>query len=105
MTETVVDAGAVLDERDREHDADIAGARGRAMLSGARRPWPIGARTFFVATGLVAAGLVSLLLLKARSARREAEARERESPAATERVQRRVPPLTLPVVTAGFAAT
>src|SRR6266568_8720990 len=103
MAETVVDAGAVLDERDRarrqqladEPEADVEGTRGKALLGGARRPWPVGARTFFVVTGLVAAAIVAVLLLKARSARKEAEERRRESPAATERVERRVPPLKL----------
>lgn len=103
MGETVVDAGAVLEERDRvrerEHaedpEADVEGARGKALVAGARRPWPVGARTFFVVTGLVAAAIVAVLLLKARSTRQEAEARRRETPAATERVERRVPPLKL----------
>ena len=89
MAETVVDAGVELEKRERERaraeDAapDVEGARGKALLAGARRQWPVGARTFFVVTGLVAVGLVSVLLLKARSARKEAEARERESPAKT----------------------
>ena len=102
MAETVVDAGEELEKREPEggrvddgQEPDVEGARGKALLAGARRQWPVGARTFFVVTGLVAAGLVSVLLLKARSARKEAEARERESPAATERVARHVPPLKL----------
>lgn len=103
--ERVVDAGEELDKRERERahaedaatDAatDVEGARGKALLAGARRQWPVGARTFFVVTGLVAAGLVSVLLLKARSARKEAEARERERPEKRERVRRQVPQLKL----------
>lgn len=101
MAETVVDAAVELEKRERERARaeeaapDVEGARGKALLAGARRQWPVGARTFFVVIGLVAAGLVSVLLLKARSARKEAEARERESPAKTERVRRQVPPLKL----------
>src|SRR6266568_8242531 len=100
MTDTVIDAGAVLDERDRERGvlreegtADVEGARGKAALGGARRSWPVGARTFFLVTGLVALGIVSVLLLKARSVRRESEAR-RDS-AAVERVEKQVPALKL----------
>ncbi len=101
MAENVVDAAVELENRERERaraeeaGPDVEGARGKALIAGARRQWPVGARTFFVITGLVAAGLVSVLLLKARSARKEAEARERESPAKTERVERHVPPLKL----------
>jgi type IV secretion system protein VirB10 len=101
MAETVVDAAVELEKRERERARaeesapDVEGARGKALLAGARRQWPVGARTFFVITGLVAVGLVSVLLLKARSARNEAEAREGESPARTERVERHVPPLKL----------
>ena len=101
MAETVVDAAVELEKRERESARaeqaapNVEGARGNATLAGARRQWPVGARTLFVVTGLVAAGLVSVLLLKARSARKEAEARERESPPKTERVERHVPPLKL----------
>src|SRR5689334_21805567 len=103
MADDVLDAGEVLEERapaaesapSASDDANVEGARGKALLAGARRPWPVGARTFFVVTGLVAAAIVSALLLKARSTRQEAEARRRESPAVTERVERRVPPLKL----------
>ncbi|ACL64489.1 conjugation TrbI family protein [Anaeromyxobacter dehalogenans 2CP-1] len=101
MAETIVDAAVELEKRERERARaeeaapDVEGARGKALLAGARRQWPVGARTFFVVTGLVAVGLISVLLLKARSARREAEAREHESPAKTERVERHVPPLEL----------
>lgn len=101
MAETVVDAGEELEKREREEgrvetsEPDVEGARGKATLAGARRQWPVGARAFFVVTGLLAAGLVTVLLLKARSARREAAVRERESPAATDRVERHVPPLKL----------
>jgi len=103
MPQAVVDAGAVLDERDRERrgegaergDAGVEGARGKALLAGARRQWPVGARTFFVVIGLVAVGLASMLVLRARSARREAEAQKRADPAARERVERHVPPLKL----------
>jgi type IV secretion system protein VirB10 len=101
MAEEVVDAGAVLDERDRERAEEpaqqVEGARGKARFGEARRPWPVGARTLFIVIGLVAAGLVSVLLLKVRSARREAEARDRESPARSERIERHVPPLKLGV--------
>jgi type IV secretion system protein VirB10 len=106
VSEDLIDAGPVLEAHDRERgepgeregEAAVEGARGRAQLGSARRSWPVGARTFFVVTGLLAAGLATALLMKARATRREAEARARESPAASERVERRVPPLKLAVV-------
>lgn len=98
MGVTEIDAGAVLDERDRERGEgdpgeEVEGARGKAQLGGARRPWPVGARTFLVLGSLVALVFASALLLKARSARRESEARREEK--ANERVEKRVPPLKL----------
>ncbi|WP_248345812.1 type IV secretion system protein VirB10 [Anaeromyxobacter paludicola] len=112
---TEIDAGAVLDERDREREAveareQVEGARGKAQLGGARRPWPVGARTFLVLGSLVALAFASALLLKARSARRESEARREDK--ASERVEKRVPALKLaapaeapaPVVPTGIVA-
>jgi len=100
MAETEIDAGAVLDERDRrrgaergDEAADVEGARGRAALGGERRTWPVGARTFLLAMGLVAAGIVVVLLLKARSVHAEDQARRETR--ATERVEKHVPSLKL----------
>ncbi|GAO01282.1 type IV secretion system protein VirB10 [Anaeromyxobacter sp. PSR-1] len=99
MAETDVDAAVELEKRERERARaeeaapDVEGGRGKALLASGRRQWPVGARIFFVVTGLVAAGFASVLVLKARSARKAAEARARESPAATDRVERHVPPL------------
>ena len=105
MAEDVIDAGPVLEAGDGERgeprepgEDEVEGARGRAHLGSARRNWPVGARTFFVVTGLLAAALATALLMKARATRREAEARAKESPAASERVERRVPPLKLAAV-------
>ena len=75
MAEHEIDAGAVLDERDRERGrptpgepgANVEGARGRAHFAGARRAWPVGARTFLVVTGLVAGSIVVVLLFGARN--------------------------------------
>ncbi len=102
MTEAAIDAVPVLDEPQGERgDVGVAtegkevdGARGVAELTGARRPWPVGARTFFVITGLVMAAIVTVLLLKARHVHQDNETRRRE-PAATERIEKRVPDLKL----------
>ena len=47
MAETVVDAAVVLEKRERERARaeeaapDVEGARGKALLAGARRQWPV----------------------------------------------------------------
>ena len=112
-----IDAGAMLEraarareplpslERDGNATADVTeartidGARGAAELAAARRPWPVGGRTFLVATGLVVLAVVGVLLAKARHVREENE-RRREVPKQGERVEKRVPALKLaaPVV-------
>ncbi len=102
MTEAVIDEVPPLDEPQEERgdaqaapeEKEVDGARGVAELTGGRRPWPVGARTFFVVTGLVLAAIVTVLLLKARHVRRENETHRRE-PAATERIEKRVPDLKL----------
>ena len=102
MSREEIDAGAVLDERERERanvgDAtagtEVEGARGEATLQGARRLWPRGGRTFLVVLGVVIAAIATALLLKARTVRQENETRKRE-PQATERVEKRAPPLKL----------
>ncbi len=112
MTEAVSDAGSVLDEPQGERgdvesatrEKEVDGARGVAELTGARRRWPVGARTFFVATGLVLAAIVMVLLVKARHVHRENETRRRE-PVATERIEKRVPDLKLAAPTAPARAT
>ena len=105
MSEAAIDAGAVLDEREREQGPEenppadgegvIEGAQGAAKLKGARRPWPAGARTFLIISGLVVAGVVTMFSMKARDVRAESEARKKQvvEPA---RVARTVPDLKLP---------
>lgn len=114
MAEHVIDAGAILDRAAREREGDVPaltrgadaaleepgpprvdGARGAAALTGGRRPWPVGARTFFTVTGLIVLAVVSVLLAKARHVRQENEVHRREKAAAVERVERRVPDLKL----------
>jgi type IV secretion system protein VirB10 len=108
MTETVIDAGAVLDERERQSgggeaqpegaEKKIDGERGSAELKAARRTWPAGARTFFIITGLVMAGVVTLLLVKAR--RVQAENQPQKSAPQAERIAKTVPDLKLSAPTA-----
>ena len=75
--------------------AEVEGARGAAVLPGARRAGPVGARTLIVLLGLVAAGIVTVLVLKARSVRRANEAHQQERKAAEDTVGKRVPGLKL----------
>jgi type IV secretion system protein VirB10 len=110
MPEKEIDAGAVLEEREHARGpgeaakpAEVEGARGAAALAGARRAWPVGARTLFVLLGVLVAGIVTALLLKARSVRSENEAHQQERKAADETIGRRVPGLKLePAVAAGL---
>jgi type IV secretion system protein VirB10 len=97
-----MDEGAVHDDPEGERgdietangEREVDGSRGVAEFTGARRPWPVGARTFFVVTGLVMAAIVTVLLVRARRVHQESETRRRE-PAATERIEKRVPDLKL----------
>jgi type IV secretion system protein VirB10 len=105
MSDVVIDAGAVLDERDAKRaeaqagnvETEVEGARGAAGLKGTRRPWPVGARTFFVISGLVIASIATVLLVKARRVGAQDKMRARQ-PAAADRVEKRVPDLKLAAV-------
>ena len=102
MNEALIDAGQVLGDRERAlagHEAgatekEIEGARGSAKLKAARRTWPAGSRTFFAITGVVMAGVVTLLFVKARRVQAESQTQKRV-PAQVERVARTVPELKL----------
>jgi len=102
MREPDIDAGEALDERDRERGtasetepAEVEGARGPAAFAPHRRAWPVGARSLFLVLGLMMAGIVTMLLMKARSVHQETEARHREASAGDDRVEKRMPGLKL----------
>ena len=85
---------------DGQRESTLEGARGQVELKGGKRPWPVGARTFFVVIGMVMAGIVVVLLWKARHVRKESESR-REAAGSIGRVERHVPPLELAMAPPG----
>jgi type IV secretion system protein VirB10 len=98
MSEAVIDAGAVVGERERERernaesDAGLTGERDGSSLAGARRVAPAGARIFVAILGVLVAAIVVVLIWKSRHLK-EDDAHKKN--ASTERIEKRAPSLQL----------
>ena len=100
MSEAKINAGELLEARRRDRDGQedpgagedgIPGERGAADLAGVRRTAPVGARVLVVVMGVLFAGFLLVLGVKAYRMRH----REAAQPKVVSRVEKKVPSLRL----------
>jgi len=86
MKKAPVDAGTILQERKKQESPAeapaesagqlgtvVEGARGRAEITGRKRPWPVGERALLLMMGTAILGIMAVLVRKAHRVQQERE--------------------------------